>query len=316
MITPVIGLQLSADSAFSRPPLAIIVTGQEWVSLSMESLLSPRGFAVVRVFTGLQALQRAREISADLLIIDRDLRDTRGVDLIEALRQDGAISAAAPIMLLSTGLWSAADRVEGLRSGAWEVCSLPTNGEELVLKLETWVRAKLATDSTREQGLFDPDTGLYNAKGLLRRLSEIGAGATRHSRPLACVVLAPELEENGDDAAPALVSTKTAAAVEALAATLRQTGRASDTIGRLSSTEFVVLAPDTDEAGVRGLTNRLEAALRTQQGAAQAVAPQPFGTSPSQPWRLRFGSYAVEDFREASIAPSEMLIRAAAALRS
>lgn len=297
--------ELTRDTSFPRPPLAIIVTGQEWVSLSLESLLAPRGFAVVRAYTGVQALQRAREIPPDLLIIDRDLRDTRGIDLCEALLKDDAVGSAMPILLISTSIWPPTERVEALRSGAWEICSIPTNGEELVLKLETWVRAKLATDVTREQGLFDADTGLYNAKGLLKRLSELGAGATRHGRPLACVVLAPEMDRTADAEVAASLTTTTAA-IQTLAARLREAGRASDTIGRLSSTEFVVLAPDTDEAGARGLTHRLRAALQAQEPQDEGVAH----------WHVRFGAYAVGDFREASIAPSEMIIRAAAALRS
>jgi GGDEF domain-containing protein len=90
----------------------------------------------------------------------------------------------------------------------------------------------------------------------------------------------------------------------AMAERLRAAGRASDTIGRLSENEFVVLAPDTDSAGAAGLAARLKRAIET----ATDETPVPL--------RLRFGCYAVRDFRDASIAPSEMLIRAAEALRS
>lgn len=306
MITPSLRPPvLMQDQSFSRPPLALLVTGHEWVSLSMESLLTPRGFAVLRSYTGVQALQRVQETPPDLLIIDRDLRDTRGVELCVALRESGATTPTMPIMLLASGALQSEERVAALRAGAWEICSLPVNGEELLLKLETWVRAKLTSDSTREEGLLDPDTGLYNARGLLRRLAELGAGATRHSRPLACVVLSPDLA--GEHSGSAGPSTSTAAAVQTLAARLRSAGRASDTIGRLSSTEFVVVAPDTDSEGAEGLTMRLRRAFE-ESGRASA--------DPGTSWRVRFGSYAVDDFREASIAPTDLLIRAAEALRS
>lgn len=302
MITPSLRPPaLMQDQSFSRPPLALIVTGHEWVSLSMESLLTPRGFAVLRGYTGLQALQRVQETPPDLLIVDHDLRDTRGVELCIALRGLGALTPHMPVMLLATGPLQSDERIAALRAGAWEICSLPVNGEELVLKLETWVRAKLSSDTMREQGLLDPDTGLYNAKGLLKRLAELGANANRHSRALACVVLSPDVgEHNAGGTDPA---TTTAAAVQTLAARLRSAGRASDTIGRLSSTEFVVVAPDTDSEGADGLTLRLRRAFET--------GGHPSGSA----WKIRFGSYAVDDFREASIAPSDILIRAAEALR-
>ncbi|HUF64537.1 MAG TPA: response regulator [Gemmatimonadaceae bacterium] len=305
MITPAIGLVSVQDSGFSRPPLALMVTGQEWVSLSMETLLAPRGFAVLRSYTGLQALQRVQETPPDLLIVDRDLRDIRGVELCIAMRETGTMTPSIPLMLLSTGIWPAEERIAALRAGAWEICSLPMNGEELVLKLETWVRAKLASDVAREEGLLDPDTGLYNVRGVLKRLAELGAGANRHRRPLACVVLSPDLPE-ADGSSVAAPATATAAAVQTLAAKLRSAGRASDSIGRLSSTEFVVVAPDTDEEGAEGLTVRLRRAFEAGEQ----------GSGPDSSSHVRFGSYAVADFREASIAPPDLLIRAAEALRS
>ncbi|HEX2165650.1 MAG TPA: response regulator, partial [Longimicrobiales bacterium] len=265
------------DQSFSRPPLALIVTGHEWVSLSMESLLTPRGFAVLRSYTGVQALQRVQETPPDLLIIDRDLRDTRGVELCLALRETGALTPSMPVMLLATDQLQSEERIAALRAGAWEICSLPVNGEEMVLKLETWVRAKLASDSTREEGLLDPDTGLYNARGLLKRLAELGAGANRHSRPLACIVLSPDIGED-HNVGRSDPTTSTAAAVQTLAARLRSAGRASDTIGRLSSTEFVVVAPDTDAQGAEGLTLRLRRAFESAD---------PSGSAPETAWRIR-----------------------------
>jgi GGDEF domain-containing protein len=185
------------------------------------------------------------------------------------------------------------------------------DSEEIFLKVDVWVRAKLEGDDTREQGLLDPDTGLYNTQGLLRRIGELAAGAVRHSRPLACVVLSAEpggAAGAAGRAHPVSVTSSRAATWSAegarsFAATLLSAGRASDTIGRLSATEFVIVAPDTDDDGVLGLAERLRKAV-------DALAP-----APGPLWHVRFGCYAVPDMRDASIAPTEVLIRAAEALR-
>jgi diguanylate cyclase (GGDEF)-like protein len=175
------------------------------------------------------------------------------------------------------------------------------DSEELFLRVDVWVRAKLAGDMTREQGLLDPETGLYNAQGLLRRIAELGAGAVRHRRPLACLVLAADAEPSFPTSRHS--QTWPSAAAATLATTLREAGRASDTIGRLSATEFVVVAPDTDTAGVMGLAERLRSAMES------------IVSEDDHEWRIRFGCYAVPNFRDASIAPTELLIRAAEALR-
>ena len=48
---------------------------------------------------------------------------------------------------------------------------------ELILRMETFVKAKHEADRVREEGLMDPGTGLYNVRGLLRRATELSADA-------------------------------------------------------------------------------------------------------------------------------------------
>lgn len=288
------------DKPHTRPPIALIVTGQEWVSLSIESLFSARGYAVLRAFTPAHAFQRIRDSRPDLLVVDKDLRELRGVDLIRRVRAMGAPWAAVPSLLIAIEPWTRDGRLEALRAGAWDTCSLPTDSEELFLRVDTWVRSKLEADEAREQGLYDAATGLYNAQGLLRRVAEIAAAASRRRAPLACVVIATEPDSN----APERPEPRSGAWTHSFASRLRAAGRASDTMGHLSETEFVVLAPDTDGAGAAVLAQRLK-----------AVAESGIDTD-SPPVQLRVGCYAVPDFRDASIAPTELLIRAAeAALR-
>jgi two-component system cell cycle response regulator len=277
----------------------VIVTAQEWVSLSVETLFSPRGYAVLRSFGGAQARQRISEAPPDLLVIDSQLRDMRGVDLCHAIRQDRSVWPATPILMISTSQWHREERLEALSAGAWDAVSLPMDGEELFLKADTWVRAKLTADFARDQGLLDAATGFYNAQGLLRRIIELGAGAGRHNRALACVVISID----ADAIVAADESSSSVALPTTIADRLRVAGRASDTIGRLSPSEFVVVAPDTDPDGALLLARRLKQALES-----------PPAEKPDIP--LRFGYYGVPNFRDASIAPTELLIRAAEALRS
>lgn len=281
----------------TRPPIAMIVTAQEWVSLSVETLFAPRGYAVLRAFTGAQALQRMSDFQPDLLVIDRDLRDVKGAELSRQIRDRGVGWSATPVMLISNSPWAREERLDALRGGAWDCFTLPMDGEELYLRVDAWVRAKLAADEVREQGLLDVLTGMYNAQGLLRRVSEVAANAARRRAPLGCVVIASEQNGVTATASGATVTTS-------LAARLRAAGRASDTMGRLSETEFVILAPDTDDQGVELLARRLKRVIETP------------GDEGETPLHVRFGCYAVPDFHDASIAPSEMLIRAAAALRT
>jgi PleD family two-component response regulator len=284
------------EMSYPRPPLALIVTGQEWTWLSFSTIFGPRGYATLRVLSGAQVLERVWDAAVDLVLVDRRLKDMEGADLVARLREDGC---TAPVLIMSGEVWERQDKLAALQAGAWDVCALPMDGEELFLRVDTWVRSKLESEVSSMKGLLDPETGLYNLQGLLRRMVELGAAASRYRRPMACVVVAAQPASAAVEPDRQLQTT----AASALAAVLRQTGRASDTIGRLSDTEFVIMAPDTDRDGVRGLAERL-------RGAAEVTA-----LMQDSQLAVRFGCYAVPDMREASIAPSELLIRAAEALR-
>lgn len=277
----------------------MIVSTEEWVALAVETLFAPRGYAVIRVSTARQAFDRIRDVPPDLLIVSRDLGDRSGVDLCRRLEEDGFVDRTTPKLLLGTSPWTREDRLAALRAGAWDVCHIPMDGEELFMRVDAWVQAKLMSDVSREQGLLDQETGLYNTAGLLRRMEEAAAGAGRHNRALACVIISAD-----EDVPVAGESDRPQRALmDALAEHLRATGRGSDAIGRVSDTQFVVVAPDTDDEGARGLINRLHSTL---------AAAEPGGL----PANLRFGSFGVPHFRDASLAPTELLIKAADALRA
>jgi diguanylate cyclase (GGDEF)-like protein len=274
----------------------LIVSTEEWVALSVETLFAPRGYAVARAATRNQAQDLVSKLPPDLIVISRDLRDARGIDLCEWLQQHGGDNVrVTPKLLLGTSPWTREERLAALQAGAWDVFHVPTDGEELFARVNTWVEAKLTCDVVRERGLLDPNTGFYNAQGLLRRMEELGAGAGRHNRPLACVIIAADLSDD-----EALLADEPRDALHGIAERLRTSRRASDSIGRVSANEFVVVAPDTDQEGARGLVNRLRRVMES--------------TGPRGP-SVRFGAFAVPHFRDASIAPAEMLIRAADALR-
>jgi DNA-binding response OmpR family regulator len=165
----------------ARPPLVLIANDQEWAARSLETLLGPNGYAVLRAYNGRQAVELARSAQPDVVIIDLRLPDTDGLDVCRTLR--ARMVAATPIVVTTSDPSSRAQQVAAFRAGAWDFLVQPLDGDLLLYKLETFVRAKHDADALREDGLLDPSTGLYNARGLARRAREIGADAMR--RPVS-----------------------------------------------------------------------------------------------------------------------------------
>lgn len=279
------------------PPLAIIFSGVEWSARSIESVLAPRGYAVLRATGNGDVLQKLYAARPDLIILDESIPGGGTAELCHRLRSSQLVSASTPILVTSMAAISSQQRRELIRAGAWDVVGLPMGAEELLLRLDNYVHAKLESNRLREESLLDHLTGLYSVSGLIRRINELGSAAARHHRPLACVALAPTL--NGDPETAWEYGEGTTAKLLELAAALRRVLRDSDALGRLSQSEFVVVATDTDQGGAKTLTERLARVASEEKNI-----------------RVKAGYSAVPDFAQAAIAPSELLVRATAALRN
>lgn len=270
-----------------RPPLMLIVSEHEWASRSLDTILAPKGYAVLRAYNGRQAIERVQAAKPDAIVIDGNLADMPAVEAVRRLRAEGGLSAAAPIIAVFAGPQNRDDRLDLLDAGAWDVLNLPVDADELLLRLKRFIAGKLESDRVREDALLDPLTGLYSWQGIVRRVRELGAAAERFSRPLACIVLT----SSGDEAA---------AMTADVAQALREVTRRSDVVGRTGPAEFVVLAPDTEPEGAHVLASRMQSAAAT-------------GLSGSTTYRT--GVFGVADLRDSGLDPMELLVRATMAAR-
>jgi diguanylate cyclase (GGDEF)-like protein len=284
-------------------PLVLIANDQEWSARSLESILGPNGYSVVRAYTGQQALERARSSQPDLIILDAQMPDMHGFEVCRTLRSDPRFSATTPIVITTSGPSGRTQRLEAYRAGAWEFLGQPLDGEALLLKLNTFLQCKREVDGLREENLLDPGTGLYNMRGLSRRAREIGAEAFRRRDPIACVVFAPDADEDEPDP---LEDEETRRMSDQIALLFRQAGRASDAIGRLGHSEYGVIAPATGPDAAVRMVRRL--------GGVIESSPIPVRGG-EKTLRLRAGYCAVPDFAESSVDAVELLLRATTALR-
>ena len=129
--------------------------------------LTASGHDVTRV----AALEPARALSAgepfDLLILDRQLPDGEGLELLSDLRRNGQ---RTPALVLSA-LGSLDDRVRGLRAGGDDYLPKPFALVELIARVEALLRRPNDTRATRL------------IAGPLE-LDLLGGTATRAGRPL------------------------------------------------------------------------------------------------------------------------------------
>ena len=286
----------------TRPPLVLIAHEQEWSARSLESILGPQGFAVLRALSGQQAIALARSASPDAIILEARMSDLDGIEVCRTLRGD-ASSLNTPIIITASDPGSRAERLEAYRAGAWEFCTQPVDDEVLLLKLRSFVQSKWEADRLRTESLLDHSTGFYTVRGLAHRAREIGAAAHRRHEALACIAVAPHAPGVADLELHA--KWKASPASGAFRGLIARGGRESDAIGHLGETELAIIAPAT----------RAEGAVRLVERLRDAMAASPLEIDGTlQRLTLRAGYCAVRDFASSSVDAVEMLLRAATAL--
>lgn len=107
--------------------------------------LATGGYALVHCTTIADGAQAALGGDVDLLIVDRQLPDGEGLDLIARLRAEGQ---RTPALVLSA-LGSLDDRVRGLRAGGDDYLPKPFALVELVARVEALLRRPNETRDTR-----------------------------------------------------------------------------------------------------------------------------------------------------------------------
>ncbi len=303
---------MNRDSSEQGTPLVLLVNDEEWTSRSIESILAPEGFAVVRAYTGGQGLELAARMRLDLVLVDLRLPDITGIDLSRHLREIPTIRPSTPIVLFSSGPIRRSDRLAALEAGVWAVLEPPMDAQELLALLAPFVAAKRDADRALELSFVDPLTGFYNVQGLIRRVTEMSGDTMRSRRPLACVVLGPGEPEassegglqsaRGND--PAIRHTDPEV-TRTLGSAILSVTRLSDAVGRVGENDFVIVSPGTGADGALRLAERVISAIDEAGSQNEGL----------RRIELKAGFYVISGGEPETLVPEELLRRATAALR-
>jgi CheY-like chemotaxis protein len=89
--------------------LILIVEDQDEIRTSLRSVLDAGGYRAVEASTGTEALEIARTLRPDMILLDLGLPEMNGLDVAQLLNRE-AETASIPIVAL-TGSWLGSDPV-------------------------------------------------------------------------------------------------------------------------------------------------------------------------------------------------------------
>jgi DNA-binding response OmpR family regulator len=113
----------------------LVVDDEERMVRFIRLNLEHDGFVVIEAFNGKQALERLRDATPDLILLDVMMPDLNGFEVLEMVRE---ISNVPVIMLTAKG--EEDDRVHGLEKGADDYITKPFSPRELVSRIKAVLR--------------------------------------------------------------------------------------------------------------------------------------------------------------------------------
>jgi len=132
----------------------LVVDDEERMVRFIRMNLEHDGFQVVEAFNGKQAIDKLRESTPDLILLDVMMPDLDGFEVLETVREHSNV----PVIML-TAKGEEDDRVKGLELGADDYVTKPFSPRELVSRVKAVLRrTEGATGSMH--GLIEVDERL------------------------------------------------------------------------------------------------------------------------------------------------------------
>ena len=105
---------------------------------------------VLVITDGEQGIEKAKDFSPDVILIDFILPKLKGYNVCAGLKSDEN-TKHIPVVLMTFGHTGAGDRIKGLRAGCDAFIAKPIDGRELVALVNVMYRIKIAEDEIKQK---------------------------------------------------------------------------------------------------------------------------------------------------------------------
>ena len=124
----------------TKAPLLLVVDDEINTTIMLQHIFTREGYQVVSANDGFEALDYARELVPDLILLDILMPGINGFDVLVSLREN-PVTANIPTIMLTANAREPADVAKGLKLGADDYLYKPFAPQELLARVQSKIRA-------------------------------------------------------------------------------------------------------------------------------------------------------------------------------
>jgi len=240
----------------STQPRVLVIDDSADVHRLLKARLRHEDLELLAASSGKEGIDAAKASGPAMILLDLDMPDMDGFEVMRRLKDDQA-TLSIPVIVLS-GMQSAQDKVMAFDLGAVDYITKPFNLTELRVRVRTALRLHRLLWILSQRAQIDGLTGLWNRAFFDRRWSDELAGCIRHGRPLSLALMDVDHFKSINDTYghPAGDSV-----LQRMAGLLQRESRQEDIVCRYGGEEFALIMPDTTPEAASGVCERMRQLL-------------------------------------------------------
>lgn len=236
-------------------PLVLVIDDSVDVHRLLKARLRHEEIDLVEALSGKDGVAIAKDLQPALILLDLDMPDVDGFQVLRQLKNDRR-TMDAPVIILSA-LHSSQDKVTAFDLGAMDYITKPFDMTELRVRLRSALRLHQLVQMLAQRAQIDGLSGLWNRSYFNRRWADEVSLASRHGSALSLAMIDVDHFKSINDTyghpAGDIV-------IQGLAKLLVRETRQEDVACRYGGEEFALVLPQTGPAQARQLCERIRVA--------------------------------------------------------